>query len=213
MESFLSNVLAYKLRSSWWRLGKEKRMKIFYDIRTILSEIHGNNDQYIKAEIYSSLRPDSSVLFWLMMKDSNDLNATRAKLEKVFGPYATLRYGFLSVYDAKRPKDGSGKDYFVAYPISKDPEWYLLPKERRSEIMAEHIKLATGDVNNKGINSYTTDSFGIDDNEFVVLYELNSIPEWVAVAKNLREAKARKWITNEKPLLVGRKSNFEEFLA
>lgn len=212
MGGFLSNVLAYKLRPSWWRLKKEKRTKVIHDLKTILNEIHDIANQDIKAEIYSSLRPDSSMIFWLLMKDSYGLNSVRAKLEKVLGSYASLKYGFLSIYDANKPKDSSGKEYFVAYPISKSPEWYLLPKEKRSEIMAEHIKLATSDINNKGINSYTTISFGIDDNEFVVLYELNSIPDWVAVTKNLREAEARKWITNEKPILVGSKSNFAEFL-
>jgi chlorite dismutase len=212
MADLLSNVLAYKFSPSWWRLEKEKRTKIIYDLKIILNEIHQIDNQDTKAEIYSSLRADSSIIFWLLIKDSSGLNAARAKLEKVLGSYTSLKHGFLSIYDAKKPKDSSGKDYFVAYPISKSPEWYLLPKEKRSEIMAEHIKLATSDINNKGINSYTTISFGIDDNEFVVLYELNSLSDWVAVTKNLREAEARKWITNEKPILVGNKSNLAEFL-
>jgi chlorite dismutase len=212
MGDFLSNVLAYKFRSSWWKLTRESRIKVIDDLKTILKETHEKNNQDIKAEIYSSLRPDSNLIFWLLLKDSTDLNETRARLGKVFGSYASLKYGFLSVYEANKLKDSSGKEYFVSYPISKSPEWYLLPKEKRTGIMAEHIRLATSDVNNKGINSYTTTSFGIDDNEFVVLYELNSIPEWVAVTTNLREAEARKWITNEKPILVGSKSNFKEFL-
>ncbi len=93
--------------------------------------------------------------------------------------------------------------YFVAYPMKKSVDWYLLPFDEREKIMMEHINIAKNHPKNNGIRSYTTYSFGIGDYEFVVIYEIPNLSDWVEVVEKLREAKARKWITKEEPLLVG----------
>ena len=55
------------------------------------------------------------------------------------------------------------------------------------------------DKEKKSVSVY----FGIADYEFVVIYEIPNIFEWVAVTEELRSAEARKWITNEAPILTG----------
>jgi chlorite dismutase len=87
--------------------------------------------------------------------------------------------------------------------MSKDPSWYLLPEAERKSIIAAHVKIAIESSNNYGVISYTTESFGIGDWEFVVIYELRNIAKWVAVTEELRHAEARKWIRNETPILTG----------
>lgn len=213
MDFFVSNVLAYRLNSSWWELGKEKRGVILKDLKKVLVAMGDETSGTLKAEAYSSLRYDCNLLFWLIVKDPVALIEAKSRLEKVLGPHASIKHGFLSIYERKNPKLHGVGDYLVAYPISKDPEWYLLDKNERSEIMSEHIKLAISHPNNKGINSYTTISFGIDDNEFVVLYELDSISDWVLVAQGLRETVARKWISSERPIMVGSKRGLKALLA
>ncbi|MEM3794787.1 MAG: chlorite dismutase family protein, partial [Thermoprotei archaeon] len=64
----------------------------------------------------------------------------------------------------------------------------------------------------KGIKSYTTYSYGLGDHEFVVMYEVDSLAAWSHVTAKLREAKARKWIVNEEPILVGVHANDFSFL-
>lgn len=211
MGALLSNVLAYKLNHEWWALEVSKRREIASTISNIMAEARGNGA--IKSDIYESLRYDCNIIFWLLTKDAESQVATKARIDKALGKYALIMYGFLSTYENKHQKEENSKDYFVAYPITKSPEWYLLSKEQRLEIMSEHISMATSDPSNNGINSYTTTSFGIDDNEFVVLYELNSIQEWVSVTQNLRSARARKWVTNERPILVGRKGDLSSFMV
>jgi chlorite dismutase len=87
--------------------------------------------------------------------------------------------------------------------MSKSNDWYLLPYEKRKEVMDEHIKVAMTDENNKDILSYTTYSFGIGDQEFVVLYETDDLYSWMKVTQRLREVEARKWITKETPIFTG----------
>ncbi len=202
MESMISAVLAYSFRPGWWRLGIGDRAAALAEVSDALAAAKRRG--MTKAEMYESLRHDCNVIFWLMAGDADDVIAARSRIEESMGAYARARHGFLSVYESKTAERGAARKYFVAYLISKSPDWHLLSKERRAGIMAEHIAMAKGDPDNKGIESYTTASFGISDSEFVVLYELDSLPEWVRVTQRLRRAKARAWITKEAPILVGR---------
>ncbi len=95
------------------------------------------------------------------------------------------------------------KKYFVAYPMSKDREWYLINYEERKKILSGHIGTARSDKESTGILSYTTYSFGLGDQEFVVLYEVDDLGSWSHVTQKLREVMARKWIINESPIFIG----------
>ncbi|MBW9142061.1 MAG: chlorite dismutase family protein, partial [Candidatus Aramenus sp.] len=79
-------------------------------------------------------------------------------------------------------------------------------------IMREHIEIARTHPKNDGIRSYTTYSFGVADYEFVVIYEAPSLTNWIEVVEKLREAKARKWVTKEEPILVGELKGLEHLL-
>jgi len=87
--------------------------------------------------------------------------------------------------------------------MKRDPEWFLMDEENRRKILEEHIRIARTHPEGKDIISYTTYSFGIDDQEYVVIYELDSLVNWSHVVAKLREAKHRKWIIKEEPILVG----------
>ena len=93
--------------------------------------------------------------------------------------------------------------YFIAYPMKKSPEWYLLPFEERRKIMGEHIRIAREATGKGNVRSYTTYSFGIADYEFLVIYEAEDLDHWERIVERLREAKARKWIVREEPVVVG----------
>jgi Uncharacterized conserved protein, COG3253 len=78
--------------------------------------------------------------------------------------------------------------------------------------MAEHIGMARSHPESGQIRSYTTYSFGLGDQEYVVLYEASSLTAWSHVTEKLREAKARKWIVKEEPILVGELRNDVDWL-
>ncbi|MEM3676359.1 MAG: chlorite dismutase family protein, partial [Thermoplasmataceae archaeon] len=88
-------------------------------------------------------------------------------------------------------------------PMSKTPDWYLIDFEERKKIMAEHIGMAASHPEARQIRSYTTYSYGLGDQEFVVLYEVDSLLKWSHVTAKLREATARKWTAKEEPIFVG----------
>lgn len=202
-EDCISSVLSFSFNEKWWGFSEvDKKMRLDAMKRDLNS--WKKRTGALKSEIYDSLRWDSDIIIWNMCKNPTDLLVIKQKIEKTFSGYAQITYGMLSVYSNNRKKPEKGvKTYFVAYPMSKEPEWYLLPKEESKRIVAEHVEIAISSKSNDGIESYTTKGFGIADSEFVVIYEIPDLYSWVRVTEELRGARARKWITNETPILTG----------
>ncbi|MGI0100432.1 MAG: chlorite dismutase family protein [Candidatus Micrarchaeaceae archaeon] len=215
MGSYIVNVLGFKFTDKWWSSSSNERRALMKRACDAVERL-GKNKDVEKAALYSSLRYDTDIISWVMTENPDDITLFRATMEKIFGDKSMLRYGFLSVYEPRNIGYTRSRKvslpYFVAYPMSKSPDWYLLSEKEKSGIMSEHIRVATTHKDNRGIKSYTTQSFGIDDNEFLVLYEVPSIEGWMHVTQDLRGVQARKWITNDRPILVGRLGGFGPFL-
>ena len=204
-------VKMFKFSDEWWKLQREERKKILNQISEVEKEFEG---KLISLKRFLSLRYDGDLIYWASDFNTTPLNEFRYAIQSVANSYLREKISLFSVFKPSPYMEGGNKDlsiilkspplkYFVAYPMKKSPEWYLLPFEDRKNIMAEHIKIAKSHPDNEGIRSYTTYSFGISDYEFVVIYEIPDLYKWVNVVEKLREAKARKWITLEEPILVG----------
>lgn len=213
-------ILTFKITSQWWRLNKEERKGILNEVEREESRLRTD---LISLKRYISLRHDSDIIYWISSFDTSSIMEFKFTLNEVFKDFAIENYSMLSIYKPSPYTKGSNFNiksflsteplrYFIAYPMKKSVDWYLLPFDEREAIMKEHIEMAMRHPKNRGIRSYTTYSFGIGDFEFVVIYEVPSLEDWVEVVEKLREAKARKWIVKEEPILVGELKGFDVFL-
>jgi len=212
-------VYSIKFDKDWWKLNHEARKSILSKAEEVANEF---KKDVIFIKKFSSLSQESNIIYWLSSFSTSPFLEFRSAILSAFEGYALESNLFLSVFkpspymksnfDPKTILGGEQLKYFVAYPMKKSPEWYLLPFEEREKIMKEHIDMAIKNPKNNGIKSYTTYSFGIGDYEFVVIYEIPDLFNWVDVVEKLREAKARKWIVKEEPLIVGETKAFD-FLA
>ncbi len=158
---------------------------------------------------YLSIKHNADLMLFNLADSYELLLSFKEALLQGFGKILNETYSYLSVYEhpnASYLKEDNKLKYLVAYPVKKDPKWYLLEEKEQNRITKEHVNLAVSDPNNENIRSYTTYSFAIDDFEFLVLYEVESLAKWMKVARNLRKAEARKWIIVESPVFVGRKA-------
>lgn len=212
-------VSMFKLSSDWWKLNNEERKLIISRISEVEKEYEG---KLISFKRYISLRHDGDILYWISDSTTTPLNEFRYSILSASKSYLIEQLSLFSIFKSSPYMGEKGKDlslflktqplkYFVAYPMKKSPEWYLLPFEERRDIMTEHIKMAQTHPDNNGIRSYTTYSFGIGDYEFVVIYEIPDLYKWANVVEKLREAKARKWIILENPILVGELGDLDIF--
>ncbi len=205
-------VLNYKLYGSFWRLPSQEKESINSLVVSYIDE-NIKNGNLINVKYYKSLRYDSDIIFWASTNEPLNIARLKENLNGIIGDYGYPQYSMLSLYEeSPYIKEGQKledtlktepKKYFVAYPMSKDREWYLLNYEERRKIMSGHIGAARSDKEGHDILSYTTYSFGLGDQEFVVLYETDSLSAWSHVTEHLREVLARKWIIKEEPIFVG----------
>ncbi|MGE0158308.1 MAG: chlorite dismutase family protein [Gemmatimonadales bacterium] len=90
--------------------------------------------------------------------------------------------------------------YLVAYPFTKTAEWYLLGRETRQGMMNEHIRIGK---QFREINQLLLYSFGLQDQEFVVVYETDDLTLFSRLVYDLRDTQARRYTKSDTPLHTG----------
>lgn len=90
--------------------------------------------------------------------------------------------------------------FLIAYPFVKTFEWYMLDAETRQRMMAGHIKVGT---QYKDITQLLLYSFGLQDQEFVVVYETDDLRRFLALVQELRGTEARRYTQRDWPLHTG----------
>ncbi len=91
--------------------------------------------------------------------------------------------------------------FLVAYPFVKTADWYQLDMIQRRELMADHIRVG---MQYKDIHQLLLYSFGVQDQEFVVVYETQDLRRFSALVQELRGTAARPYTERDAPLRTGR---------
>jgi chlorite dismutase len=89
--------------------------------------------------------------------------------------------------------------YVVVYPFIKAREWYLLPFEERKKLMEEHISVGRKYPQVRLNTSY---SFGINDQDFVLAFEIDDLIIFQDLIVQLRETRLSKYVIKDTPMIV-----------
>ena len=87
--------------------------------------------------------------------------------------------------------------YLVMYPFTKTSEWYLKPEDERRQMMFEHIKVGKQYPEITQLLLYST---GLQDQEFVVVYETEDLVKFSKLVTELRSTTARPYTLADTPL-------------
>ena len=90
--------------------------------------------------------------------------------------------------------------YLVMYPFTKTADWYLLGPETRQGMMNEHIRIGK---QFREITQLLLYSFGLQDQEFVVVYETDDLQLFSRLVYDLRDTEARRYTKGDTPLHTG----------
>jgi len=162
-------------------------------------------------------RADADILLWIVAEDLERIRELEARLAATrWWAYSTRPYGYLaarrrSPYLGEHAHEGSeqvrseagpvgDKAYVVVYPMTKKRSWYALPHEERARIMGKHFEVGH---RYPDIRIHTGYSFGIDDQEFVVAFEVDDVRRFLALVADLRETEASSYTERETPIFVG----------
>jgi chlorite dismutase len=217
------NFAFYKIDPAWRRLAKEEREASKKEFCTVVEEWR----QQMLLIPYSTvgLRPETDFMLWrigdsleLFQEMSRQLNGT------ALGAYLMTPYSFVamtkrSIYvdkhihpgqEGRRARIVPGEyRYLFVYPFVKTRDWFLLPAERRQEMMNVHIE-----VGHKfpSVKLNTTYSFGLDDQEFVVAFESDKPADFVDLVMALRETEGSRYTLRDTPILTCVRKTIHETL-
>jgi chlorite dismutase len=89
--------------------------------------------------------------------------------------------------------------YLIVYPFTKTTEWHLMSQETRREIMMDHIRVGHKFAPIKQLLLY---AYGVDDHEFVLSYESESLLDFQSLVMDLRATEARRYTLNDTPIFT-----------
>ena len=205
-DQYYFNFSFFKVDPKWrWMadLAKEESAK---EVENIIK----NSGIMFRSYSNLGLRDDTDFLFWFAAKTVEEIQVVIEKLYKtVFGKYIIPSITYLSctrpsVYAKESMAQGfvtgdEPKKYVIVYPFTKTREWYLLPKEKRQEIMDEHIGVSK---KYPQIILNTTYSFGIHDEDFLLAFEVDDIRDFQDLIMDLRETQVSTYVKNDIPMIV-----------
>lgn len=207
------NFAFYKLDPEFRRLSAKEK----HDAREEFLGVFGSPRPGLICLTYGTmgLRPDADFMLWRISYSVDEIQAQTAAMNKTrLAGYLETPWSFVSmtkrsVYiDKIDPSHTSearsqlvpGKRKFLfVYPFVKTREWYLLPLEKRQEIMDVHIR-AGNEFPSVKLN--TTYSFGLDDQEFVVAFETEEPKDFLDLVMRLRETESSKYTQRDTPIFT-----------
>lgn len=203
----LNHYSLISFKESYWSLSSEARERFHKELLNGLCSAAQNVD------IFQSTETGIDLIIWsaLMADDRQDAARFFEKYARATNPYRHLidlkdsLWGFTrpSQYSKARSKQEidpfaeTRKPYLIIYPFSKTTEWYLMSREARQGMMNEHIRLGK---QYDDISQLLLYSFGLQNQEFVVVYETNDLTRFSDLVNELRDTEARRYTLRDTPL-------------
>jgi chlorite dismutase len=167
----------------------------------------------ITTHAYSTLglKSAAQLLLWWRAADAVTVQDTLGELLATgLGRYCEIAHSLWgltrpSIYTKRRTTQEHAIDeetrlrYLVVYPFTKTIEWYLMSRDARQGMMNEHMRIGHdfGDV--RQVLLYTT---GLDDHEFIVAYETETLERHQDLVIALRSTEARRYTLRDTPIFT-----------
>ena len=189
--------------------------------RAAVDIIDARRDQVALRAAYSTmgLTAEVDLILWLVADDVAAFQQLSAELYRApIGTALEARFAYLGMASASQYNSEHGpaflrgippKKYLSVYPFTKTPAWYLLPFEKRRELMSVHGQL--GDEF-PSILTNTVSSFGIADQEFVVALEDDDPAVLIRMVQRLRGAAVREYTQVDTPIFLGLRKELGDVL-
>ena len=217
----LGHFTTYRATAKLWSLPADER-------RTrALAWVEGLTDAANATQLYlvQGIESDADVLVWSSLDGVEPASpvqffSRRAAAENahrdLFEPRHVL-WGLTRPSQYSRaaksaqeidPFSADRAPYLVMYPFTKTADWYLLGAETRQGMMNEHIRIGK---QFREITQLLLYSFGLQDQEFVVVYETHDLRLFSRLVYDLRDTEARRYTKADTPLHTGVRISAEDW--
>ena len=211
MNGRFTQALALGIDPAWRRCPPDVRRT---DLEALLAADGAAGDDGVTSLLYSSvgLEPGIDLLLWRTALEVESMEQAAARLlRSSLGSSLVVRHSLLgrtmpSQYAARPSSQEQGLTgeergrYLVVYPFTKSTDWYLTSREERQAVMNEHMKIGHRYPQVRQALAY---SFGLDDQDFVVAYEMDDLAAFGDLVRDLRGSESRRATVNDTPILLG----------
>jgi chlorite dismutase len=201
--------LFFHVSNAFYQLPKTQQTKQKDAFHALLAK-----QEHLSISTYATLgfKVTTTFMLWCWAADPADTQTLlRDILHTGFGQWLTISYSYFGIVRESQYSGRIGKPdqviqnfterlpYLVLYPFTKTTEWYQLDFENRKSIMGQHIK--TG-VTRPAIRQCLLYSYGIDDYEFLVSYETETLEEFQDLIIEMRKTIGRKYTLSDTPIFT-----------
>ncbi len=205
----LNHLGFYRFKDEYWRLPTEQRRETLEAWLTGLDrgvqQLHlyqvfpgeAGVDLLVWAATPVEAAQDGAAFFEAYARATNPHRALLEPLAMLWGYTAASVYTKARSVQEINPLTQARKRYLVAYPFTKTGPWYLKSGEARQGMMNEHIRLGKQFPE---IHQLLLYSFGLQDHEFVVVYEMDDLPQFSELVHQLRATEVRLYTALDAPV-------------
>lgn len=210
-ERTLNHFSLIRFRDPFWALSPEERARVLQEWKAALREVGERRYLY---QVFPA-RADADLLLWCAQRlpepnavahffraFSDAFSCSRNYLEVTLTLWGVTKP---SIYSRGRspqeldPFADERKTYLIVYPFVKTPDWYLLSRDTRQGMMNEHIRVGR---QYPEITQLLLYSFGLQDQEFVVVYETEDVVQFSDLVQDLRSTEARRYTLKDTPIIT-----------
>ncbi len=216
----LNHFSLYAFTDAYWSLNSDARTSFHKDwlagLRSAakIVDVFQNTDTRADMLVWCALEADdpctSSVFFENLAKATTPYRNLIRPVDSLWGFTRPSQYTKVRSAQEIDPFAETRMKYLVMYPFAKTAEWYLMSRESRQGMMNEHIRIGKQYEDIKQLLLY---SFGLQDQEFVVVYETENLPRFSDLVNELRDTEARRYTSQDTPVYTAIYHPAEETLA
>jgi chlorite dismutase len=221
-ERTLNHFALFSFEDAFWALPPNERASAYQGWLTDLEAAAPRADVY---QVFPA-RGDADVLVWSAAPaDATDAASTFFRCfaqavnprRSILRPLTTL-WGFTKPSMYARGASAQEIDpfaperqpYLIVYPFVKTKDWYLMSRDARQGMMNEHMRIGHQYPAIKQLLLY---SFGLQDQEFVVVYTTEDLVLFSDLVNELRGAEGRRYTERDTPNFTAIYRTREEALA
>jgi chlorite dismutase len=208
----INHFMFFRFSDLYWAAPVDKRAQILPRLAQQLAQVSECTNFYQVSPLLGEI----DFLIWNAAPIEKDTDEAEFfdGLARVVNPHRAYLQGVTNLWGYTRPSvyakapspqeiDPFGSDraqYLVLYPFIKTVQWYLLGKDTRQGMMNEHIRIGHQYPEIKQLLLY---SFGVQDQEFVVVYETANLYRFSELVNELRGSDVREYTQRDTPVYTG----------
>jgi chlorite dismutase len=201
-----SSFIFIKADEKYKHLLKNERIAANEELANLV--VHIQEKIFLRTYLTIGLRAECDMLIWLMAPDVEFLQNTWSKIAsagagKYFKPYKCY-IGLCKLNNDTNSPELCSQDfgklkYMLMHPIVRHRSWYELSKAEQDALYNERKEVLK---NHPDIKEHFFYSYGLDEQEMLVVRESANLEDLAAVSKKLRELKIKQHTKLDTPCML-----------